>query len=126
MLFDEYKKIFEKVLSVTEKIKTLVEKGKSDEADALFLERAMLMEKLVIPEDIDEKKFAEIVSIKEKISETNTQILEIMQQAGEQLKKDLEKLKKQAMAYKQTPEKKETPSDKNFKNNKGGGNSIFE
>ena len=53
MLFAEYKKTFEKVLSMTEKIKTFIEKGKNDEADALFQERAMLMEKLIIPEDIE-------------------------------------------------------------------------
>ena len=125
MLFEEYKKIFEKVLSMTEKIKNLLEKGKSVEAETIFQERTMLMERLELPDDIDEKKFDEILKIKEKISQTNREILEIMQKAGEQLKKSLEELKKQALAYNQAPEQKETQKEKKFKKHNSG-NSIFE
>ena len=106
MLFEEYKKTFEKVLSVTEKIKSLVEKGKGNETEALFIERAMLMEKLEIPDDIDEKKFEEILLIKEKISQLNAEIIKSVRLEGEKLRKSLEELKKQAQAYNQRPEEK--------------------
>ena len=49
-----------------------------------------------------------------------------MQKTSEQLKKDLEEIKKQAMAYKQPQETKETQPNNKFKNNKSGGNSIFD
>lgn len=126
MLFDEYIKIFEEVLSLTEKIEKLCIQAKSDETEELFHKRSSLMQKLQVPEDIDDEKFAKIIEIKNKISEKNKIILDAMQKEKEMIKTSMEEIKKQHMrsqVYQQSAEQKIKDSYKEppF----GGSGSIF-
>ena len=103
MLFNEYIKIFEEVLALTEQIETLCMQFKSDETDELIHKRSQLMSKLDVPQDIDEEKFAQILAIKDKISEKNANILSAMQKEKEIAQKTVDEIKKNA-AKKNLPE----------------------
>ena len=92
MLFEEYKKIFEEVLSLTEKIEELCEKSRSDETDELFHKRSALMQKLEVPEDLDDEKFAQIIEIKDKIFAKNDNILNAMQKEKEKADEELKEI----------------------------------
>ncbi len=128
MLFEEYKKIFEQVLELTEKIETLSSKMKSDETDILFQQRNDLMQKLDVPEDIDDEKFQQILDIKEKITALNSKISKNMKKEKEKAVSELDKIKKQANALNvQAPDTtQKIPLKNNFQPPKSsGGGSIF-
>ena len=127
MLFEEYIKIFEEVLALTEKIEALCAKFKSDEADPLFHQRNELMKKLNVPEDIDDEKFAKLLAIKEKISKLNEKILAEMQKEKEKAKKETNAMKKNIplqKSFSDIPELKLKNDYKKPKSN-GSGGSIF-
>lgn len=93
MLFEEYIKIFEEILALTEKIEALCLKFKSDETDELFHKRSALVKKLSVPEDLDDEKFAQIVKIKDKIAKKNENILNAMQKEKNNIEDELKEAK---------------------------------
>lgn len=128
MLFEEYKQIILQILAISEKIEKLCQKGKSDETDELFHTRNELLQKLSIPEDLNDENFAEIVAIKDQITKKNADILKAMQKEQESLKKDAEQLKQKANMQNFIPEDRTLNDLKNSYKNPpsfGDGGSIF-
>lgn len=126
MLFDEYIKIFEEVLALTEKIEAICAKGKSEDAEPFFHKRNELMQKLSVPDDIDEEKFAKVLAIKGKISDLNEKILADMKKEKEKAQKIVNEMKKNISAGQSYKETTEIQLKNNYKNPKSGdGGSIF-
>lgn len=126
MLFDEYIKIFEEILEITKKIEVLCSKLKSNEAEPLFKQRNELMQKLDVPDDIDDEKFQKILAIKEQITELNAKILKGMKKEKDKAIIDLNKIKTEANSPKSFDMTSQTILHNKFQPPKSsGGGSIF-
>lgn len=126
MLFEEYIKIFTEVLVITEKIEALCAKLRSEEAEPLFHERNVLMQKLSVPEDIDDEKFAKVLAIKEKISQLNEKILKDMKREKEKADRETTQVRNNISAGQYCQETTEMKLKNNYKNPKyNGDGSIF-
>ena len=129
MLFDEYIKIFEEVLSITEKIAALCSKMRSEETEPLFNKRNQLMQKLSIPEDIDDEKFKKVIALKEKITSLNEKILKDLKKEKDLAKKNTTELQNNISAQIPSQIPSQMPKiqlENNFKNPKpNNGGSIF-
>ncbi len=125
MLFDEYIKIFEEVLAITEKIAVLCSKMRSEETEPLFNKRNQLMQKLNTPEDIDDEKFQKVIAIKEKITSLNEKILKDLKKEKDLAKKNATdvQINIPTQIQQQMPKIQFENNFKNPKTNNGG--SIF-
>ena len=123
MLFDEYIRIFEEILKLTEEIEVLCLQAKSNETEELFHKRNALMQKLEVPEDIDNEKFAKIVSIKDKISEKNASIAAAMQKEKEMIKTTMDEIKRQHLSSQSFQQSTENQIKSSYKEPPFDGNS---
>ena len=126
MLFEEYIKIFEEVLAITEKIAALCSQMRSEETEALFNKRNELMQKLSVPEDIDDEKFQKVLTIKEKITSLNEKILKDMKKEKDIAKRNTMEMKNNISAGQMPRETPKIQLQNNYKSPKSdGGGSIF-
>lgn len=95
MLFEEYKKIFEEILELTEELELICKNKKDGDFDGIFQKRDELFQKLEMPEDIDEEKITYIRSIRDKIQEKNKFILRTIQVTRNEIKKALIEVKQE-------------------------------
>ena len=86
MQFEEYKKIFEEILTYTEETVKLYKQKKIEEAEVLFNKRTSLMAKLTPFEDIDEEKVNYIISLRNKIQELDNVLSQYISKQKEELK----------------------------------------
>ena len=95
MLFEEYKKIFENILELTEELEQICKFNKDGDFDAIFQKRDELFQKLETPEDISEENIDYIRSIRDKIQEKNKFILRTLQVSRNEIKKALVDVKQE-------------------------------
>ena len=95
MLFEEYKKIFEEILKLTEELELICKNKKEGDFDGIFEKRDKLFQKLEKPEDVTEEKIEEIRLIRDKIQEKNKFILRMIQVARNEIKKELLEVKQE-------------------------------
>ena len=89
MLFEEYKKIFEEILELTEELELICKNKKDGDFDKVFEKRDKLFQKLETPEDVTEERIEEIRLIRDKIQEKNKFILRTIQVSRNEIKKAL-------------------------------------
>jgi len=96
MLFEEYKKIFEEILELTEELELICKNKKEGDFDGIFEKRDKLFQKLETPEDVTEEKINYIRSIRDKIQEKNEFILRTIQVTRNEIKKALLEVKQES------------------------------
>lgn len=95
MLFEEYKKIFEEILELTEELELICKNKKDGDFDKVFEKRDKLFQKLETPEDVTEERIEEIRLIRDKIQEKNKFILRTIQVSRNEIKKALLEIKQE-------------------------------
>ena len=97
MTYEEYKKFFEEIYTLSEEIEKLCKKKKFDEIDEPFKKRNELFAKLSTPtEDLDEEKVKYILELRDKIKEKNDFILKAIQVHKSEIKKALLEVKQES------------------------------
>jgi len=90
MTYEEYKKAFEEILEISEKIERLYKLNKIDDVEGLFKRREELFAALSLPEeDLNEEQVAYIFKLRDKIQEKNQTLIRVMQVKKNEIKKEL-------------------------------------
>ena len=96
MTYEEYKKAFEDILALSEKIENLAKKNKFDDIEPLFDKRTELFSKLELPEeDLTEEQIMYIFELRDKIQEKTQTLMRIMFVQKNEIKKELISLTKE-------------------------------
>jgi len=96
MTFEEYKKAFEEVLALSEKIEILCKKNKFDEIDEPFNKRNQIFASLSLPEEeLTEEQVQSILNLRDKILEKNEFIKKAMQVRKNVIKQELSAIKQE-------------------------------
>ena len=96
MLFEEYKKIFEEILQLTEELELICKNKKEGDFDAIFQQRDLLFKKLETPTDVDEEKINYIRSLRDEIQKKNKFILRTIEVARNEIKQALIETKQES------------------------------
>lgn len=93
MDFEEYKKLYEDILEISEVVEKLFKAKKFEEVKEPFEKRFLLVEKLteadINLEELDDEKFQQIADLAGQIKEKNEFILKAMQLQKMELKKEM-------------------------------------
>ena len=96
MTYEEYKKTFEEILALSEKIEKLCKQNKFDEIEEPFAKSGELMSSLSLPEEeLTEEQVKYILSLRDKIQEKNDSLKKIMQVQKNTIKQELALLNKE-------------------------------
>lgn len=96
MNYAEYKKIFEEILVLTEKLENLCKEKNFEEIDLFFNKRNELFVKMEAPnEDLTEEQVNYILNLRDKVKEKNDFVLECFKSRKEELKTQLIETKKE-------------------------------